>query len=749
MSETPSRTSMDYQFLSNGPIPLFDTQLRFLNDSFLSLFLERWEFVEISRAHGFLTLVESLVKLYKKIKSIDSFLDDRSNLTTTRHAWAEVRENVEREAHARQAFLATLNADVIQPLTNLKETQERTRKRIKEDLKDSGLTYQEYAEVTLPKLRQRYNRKFQEVEVCFNSLCDIFAGLIQIKENKRAAAAPTSPPPTSTTHPDYSGLRDSHPSRPTVTSPQPLRALDRRPSGSAPGGRNRSPSSGTAFSDFAKEGKKQLNQLIGLLDKGGSVRDGAGGRENLALRTVRAKRELDEADKEYRKGVHWLETLRLRRVKTLESGYNSLVAFVEEVGDTMKKILEKFTDNMTATYATQTQLYSHAHDAANKIQPEKDKSRYTAFIPKSLESAIPERTLYHNCMVGECNDLIFGFGLLDYATTKNLPEGEVPKIVKICVAEIDKRGLEAEGIYRVSGRHAIVQTMQHDVEKDEEHFRFSHKDDIFAVASLLKLYLRELPEPVFRFSLQDRIQHSEDLADHRSNNFILLRSKMRRLPPVHQATLKALVEHLARVASHSEKSKMDPKNLAIVFGGVIFGEDEVPKSGDLLINMQNFKDSLMEDLITNAHILFGDGPGDEDPASPNSGTTTNPVPPSNSPPLPPMPSEEPAPQYYGSKTTRVVPPSPIMVSPISLSATDDFSPALPTRPMSSIHPSARSPTKERMDTSSAGAPPLPPRPGSRSRRQYSPNSSVFETDASASQESFVRVHGDVEEERLA
>ncbi|KAL0573648.1 hypothetical protein V5O48_008320, partial [Marasmius crinis-equi] len=625
MSETPSRTSMDYQFLSNGPIPLFDTQLRFLNDSFLSLFLERKRIEE--------TYVESLVKLYKKIKSIDSFLDDRSNLTTTRHAWAEVRENVEREAHARQAFLATLNADVIQPLTNLKETQERTRKRIKEDLKDSGLTYQEYAEVTLPKLRQRYNRKFQEVEVCFDSLCDISAGLIQIKENKRAAAAPTSPPPTSTTHPDYSGLRDSHPSRPTVTSPQPLRALDRRPSGSAPGGRNRSPSSGTAFSDFAKEGKKQLNQLIGLLDKGGSVRDGPGGRENLALRTVRAKRELDEADKEYRKGVHWLETLRLRRVKTLESGYNSLVAFVEEVGDTMKKILEKFTDNMTATYATQTQLYSHAHDAANKIQPEKDKSRYTAFIPKSLESAIPERTLYHNCMVGECNDLIFGFGLLDYATTKNLPEGEVPKIVKICVAEIDKRGLEAEGIYRVSGRHAIVQTMQHDVEKDEEHFRFSHKDDIFAVASLLK---------------------------------------MRRLPPVHQATLKALVEHLARVASHSEKSKMDPKNLAIVFGGVIFGEDEVPKSGDLLINMQNFKDSLMEDLITNAHILFGDGPGDEDPASPNSGTTTNPVPPSNSPPLPPMPSEEPAPQYYGSKTTRVVPPSPIMVSPISLSATDDF-----------------------------------------------------------------------------
>jgi len=57
---------------------------------------------------------------------------------------------------------------------------------------------------------------------------------------------------------------------------------------------------------------------------------------------------------------------------------------------------------------------------------------------------------------------------------------------------------------------------------------------------------------------------------------------MRRLPPVHQATLKAIIEHLARVASRSDKNKMDPKNLAIVFGGVIFGEDEMPKGGDLL-----------------------------------------------------------------------------------------------------------------------------------------------------------------------
>lgn len=70
---------------------------------------------------------------------------------------------------------------------------------------------------------------------------------------------------------------------------------------------------------------------------------------------------------------------------------------------------------------------------------------------------------------------------------------------------------------------------------------------------------------------------------------MLLRSKIRRLPPVHQATLKALVEHLARVVALSDKNKMDAKNLAIVFGGVVFGEDDIAKGGADLLTIQTWK----------------------------------------------------------------------------------------------------------------------------------------------------------------
>lgn len=141
-------------------------------------------------------------------------------------------------------------------------------------------------------------------------------------------------------------------------------------------------------------------------------------------------------------------------------------------------------------------------------------------------------------------------------------------------------------------------------------------------------------------------------------------------------SLKALVEHLSRIASHSDKNKMDAKNLAIVFSPVVFGEDEIPQ-GDLL-SVQPMKvrsvllhvfrslsdqDSVMEDLIENAQTLFDERL------------------PSSSPPLPPAPLGEPVPVIgYGSSHTKVTQPEEHVA---------DFAPELPPRPTSSIHPSAR------------------------------------------------------------
>lgn len=110
-----------------------------------------------------------------------------------------------------------------------------------------------------------------------------------------------------------------------------------------------------------------------------------------------------------------------------------------------------------ATALTETHLCQHARSAMEKISPDRDTSLLAVRIPRLLITAAPRPQYYHNYHVGECRDLIFGVSLVDYATAKGLADGEIPKIMRICIDEIEKRGLDAEGIYRVSKRnHSLI-----------------------------------------------------------------------------------------------------------------------------------------------------------------------------------------------------------------------------------------------------------------------------------------------------
>jgi Rho GTPase-activating protein 12/27 len=94
-------------------------------------------------------------------------------------------------------------------------------------------------------------------------------------------------------------------------------------------------------------------------------------------------------------------------------------------------------------------LASHTRSLIDNVSSETDTSILAASFRRSLALSIPPPILYYNYQVGECQDLIFGVSLADYATARG-NENDVPKVLRICIDEIDKRGLDAEGIYRVS-----------------------------------------------------------------------------------------------------------------------------------------------------------------------------------------------------------------------------------------------------------------------------------------------------------
>lgn len=76
----------------------------------------------------------------------------------------------------------------------------------------------------------------------------------------------------------------------------------------------------------------------------------------------------------------------------------------------------------------------------------------------------------------------------------------VPKVVELCVKAIEARGLATAGIYRVSGHMASIQNLKRAFNEGLDVEKLIEKEpDVNTIAALLKLYFRELREPLMLF----------------------------------------------------------------------------------------------------------------------------------------------------------------------------------------------------------------------------------------------------------
>ena len=71
-----------------------------------------------------------------------------------------------------------------------------------------------------------------------------------------------------------------------------------------------------------------------------------------------------------------------------------------------------------------------------------------ASFRRAFSFSIPPPTLYRNYCPGAHSDsgLIFGVPLVDVETDQD----NVPDVMRICIEEVEKRGLDTKGIYSVS-----------------------------------------------------------------------------------------------------------------------------------------------------------------------------------------------------------------------------------------------------------------------------------------------------------
>ncbi|XP_060951187.1 rho GTPase-activating protein 22 isoform X2 [Limanda limanda] len=167
-----------------------------------------------------------------------------------------------------------------------------------------------------------------------------------------------------------------------------------------------------------------------------------------------------------------------------------------------------------------------------------------------------------------------------------------PLLVEQCVDFLRERGLDEEGLFRMPGQANLVKDLQEAFDCGDKPL-FDSNTDIHTVASLLKLYLRELPEPVIPFSkYEDFLTCAQLLAKDEEEGVQELGNQVSTLPLPNFNLLKYICKFLDEVQSHCIHNKMSVQNLATVFGPNILR----PKMEDPVTIMEGT--SLVQHLMT-------------------------------------------------------------------------------------------------------------------------------------------------------
>lgn len=118
---------------------------------------------------------------------------------------------------------------------------------------------------------------------------------------------------------------------------------------------------------------------------------------------------------------------------------------------------------------------------------------------------------------------------------------DIPQVLNSCAEFIEQYGI-VDGVYRLSGITSNIQKLRRafDEEQIPDLTQPDIKQDIHAVTSLLKMYFRELPNPLCTYQLYDNFVEAIQArsVDGDDVRLKMIRQTVRKLPPPHMRTLK-------------------------------------------------------------------------------------------------------------------------------------------------------------------------------------------------------------------
>ncbi|XP_066956078.1 SLIT-ROBO Rho GTPase-activating protein 1-like isoform X5 [Macrobrachium rosenbergii] len=214
---------------------------------------------------------------------------------------------------------------------------------------------------------------------------------------------------------------------------------------------------------------------------------------------------------------------------------------------------------------------------------------------RNLENKPRRRRIGRNPLMGQPK--LFGGSLEEYLEATGQ---DIPLIMKSCIRVINLYGLHHQGIFRVSGSQLEINNFRESFERMEDPLAdVTDASDINSVAGVLKLYFRELREPLFPTVFFDQFMEIAQL--EKKHDFVMkMRDVVTSLPRPVFVVMRYLFAFLNHLSEFSDENMMDPYNLAICFGPTLV---PIPEDKDQ-VQFQNLVNELIKNIIIFSEDIF-------------------------------------------------------------------------------------------------------------------------------------------------
>uniref|UniRef100_A0A8C2I7A9 SLIT-ROBO Rho GTPase-activating protein 1-like n=1 Tax=Cyprinus carpio TaxID=7962 RepID=A0A8C2I7A9_CYPCA len=301
----------------------------------------------------------------------------------------------------------------------------------------------------------------------------------------------------------------------------------------------------------------------------------------------------------------------LLRFQQLQSRLSTLKIENEEVKKTSEATLSTIQDMVNMEDYDVSESFQHSRSTESVKSSVSDTYLSKPSLAKRRANQ-QETELFYFTKLKEClegSNLIAKLQAKHDMLKRSIAEGgdvdsgkAIPLIVQSCIRFINLYGLQHQGIFRVSGSQVEVNDIKNSFERGNDPLTDEENNhDINSVAGVLKMYFRNLDNPLFpkeKFNDLIACVRTESLFERA----LSIRKILTTTPRPALVVMRYLFEFLNHLSQYSDENMMDPGNLAICFGPTLM------PTPDLLdqVSCQTHVNEIIKTIIIHHETIFPD-----------------------------------------------------------------------------------------------------------------------------------------------